>query len=118
MEPTTRTLPLLENSTSDGCSCCTPASASSAQSSSAQSEESATPKETDMNTQTYSVNGMTCGHCEQAVTGELKALDGVSDVSVDLVAGGTSSVTVTSSQPLAEAQIASALDEAGNYQLA
>lgn len=113
MEPTTRTLPLLENSTSDGCSCCTPASASSAQ-----SEESSTPKETDMNTQTYSVNGMTCGHCEQAVTGELKALDGVSDVSVDLVAGGTSSVTVTSSQPLAEAQIASALDEAGNYQLA
>lgn len=71
-----------------------------------------------MNTQTYSVTGMSCGHCEHAVTGELKALEAVSEVSVDLVAGGISSVTVTSSQPLDEAQVVSALDEAGDYQLA
>jgi copper chaperone len=71
-----------------------------------------------MSTQTYSVTGMTCGHCAHAVTSELKELDGVSEVAVDLVAGGTSTVTVTSSQPLDEAQVTAALDEAGDYQLA
>ena len=69
-------------------------------------------------TATYSVTGMTCGHCVGAVTSELKALDGVTDVAVELVAGGTSTVTVISEQPLAEAQVAEALDEAGDYQLA
>mgnify|MGYP001147437951 CR=1 FL=1 len=71
-----------------------------------------------MTTQTYFVTGMTCGHCEHAVGSELKALEGVTEVSVDLVAGGASSVTVTSVRPLAEAQVAAALDEAGEYQLA
>ena len=69
-------------------------------------------------TSTWTVTGMTCGHCASAVTSELKSLDGVSDVSVDLVAGGTSSVTVTSAQPLDRAQVAAALDEAGDYHLA
>ena len=58
------------------------------------------------------------GGSASAVTSELKSLDGVSDVSVDLVAGGTSSVTVTSAQPLDRAQVAAALDEAGDYHLA
>ena len=71
-----------------------------------------------MTTQTYAVTGMTCGHCEHAVAGELNAVPGVSDVTVDLVAGGTSTVTVTSSQPLEVAQVAAALDEAGDYRLA
>ena len=70
-----------------------------------------------MSSQTYSVTGMTCGHCAHAVTSELKELDGVSEVHVDLVAAGTSTVTVTSSQPLDETQVAAALDEAGDYQL-
>jgi copper chaperone CopZ len=70
-----------------------------------------------MTTQTYPVTGMTCGHCAHAVTTELKALDGVTDVDVDLVAGGTSTVTVTSSRPLQESQDAAALDEAGDYRL-
>lgn len=70
-----------------------------------------------MTTRTYSVTGLTCGHCVHAVTSEIEELDGVSDVSVDLVAGGASQVTVTSGQPLDEAQIAAALDEAGDYQL-
>ncbi|HEX6514193.1 MAG TPA: heavy-metal-associated domain-containing protein [Nocardioidaceae bacterium] len=70
-----------------------------------------------MTTQTYPVTGMTCGHCAHAVTTELKALDGVTDVDVDLVAGGTSTVTVTSSRPLQESQVAAALDEAGDYRL-
>jgi copper chaperone CopZ len=71
-----------------------------------------------MITQPFSVTGMTCGHCAGAVTSELKALDGVSEVDVDLVAGGTSTVTVTSQAPLAEAAVAEALDEAGDYKLA
>ena len=71
-----------------------------------------------MTTQTYPVTGMTCGHCEHAVTSELKALDGVTDVAVALVAGGTSTVTVTSEAPLDESRVAAALDEAGDYRLA
>jgi copper chaperone len=71
-----------------------------------------------MTTQTYSVTGMTCGHCAGAVTDEINELDGVSEVQVDLVAGGTSTVTVTSAAPLDEAAVAEALDEAGDYKLA
>jgi copper chaperone len=41
------------------------------------------------------VSGMTCGHCVESVTTATKALDGVSDVSIDLVKGGNSTVTVT-----------------------
>ncbi len=70
-----------------------------------------------MTTQTYSVTGMTCGHCAGAVTSELSALDGVSDVNVDLVAGGTSTVTVESESPLEDSTVAEALDEAGDYKL-
>ncbi|MDR7085568.1 copper chaperone CopZ [Aeromicrobium panaciterrae] len=70
-----------------------------------------------MTTETYSVVGMTCGHCVAAVTEELTALDGVTGVSVDLVAGGTSPVTVTSTDPLDAALVAEAVDEAG-YALA
>ncbi len=71
-----------------------------------------------MTTHSYSVTGMTCGHCASAVTSELSGLAGVSDVQVDLVAGGTSTVTVTSEAPLDDTQVAAALDEAGDYQLA
>ena len=71
-----------------------------------------------MATTTYPVTGMTCGHCVHAVTGELTNLDGVTDVSVDLVPGGKSAVTVTSEAPLPEHAVVAALDEAGDYQLA
>lgn len=71
-----------------------------------------------MSTQTFPVTGMTCGYCVSAVTSELKEIPGVTEVVVDLVAGGTSSVTVDSEQPLDEAQVAAALDEAGAYELA
>ena len=71
-----------------------------------------------MTTSTYSVTGMTCGHCVSAVTSELKAVSGVSDVRVELVAGGTSTVTVSSTAPLTDRQVAAALDEAGAYRLA
>jgi copper chaperone CopZ len=71
-----------------------------------------------MYTQTFSVTGMTCGHCASAVTSELTQLEGVTNVAVDLVAGGTSAVTVTSDDPVDDAAVAAALDEAGDYQLA
>ena len=45
-----------------------------------------------MTTTIYSVSGMTCGHCTAAVTEELSKLAGVQEVSIDLVAGGTSAV--------------------------
>jgi len=61
---------------------------------------------------------MTCEHCARAVSAELRALDGVSDVTVELVPGGASAVTVTSDAPLAAAAVAAAIDEAGAYRLA
>lgn len=67
-------------------------------------------------TTTYHVNGMTCGHCVSAVTEEISALAGVQDVAIDLQAGGTSQVTVTSEAPLAETEVRAAVDEAG-YEL-
>ena len=69
-------------------------------------------------TATYRVDGMTCAHCVSAVTSELTALDGVEEVSVDLDAGGTSTVSVTTAAPLSDDQVAGALDEAGDYRLA
>ena len=71
-----------------------------------------------MSTQMYSVTGMTCGHCVQAVTSELMSVDGVTKVSVELVPDGTSTVAVTSDTSLDESQVRSALDEAGNYHIA
>ncbi|MGI8418496.1 MAG: heavy-metal-associated domain-containing protein [Nakamurella sp.] len=66
-----------------------------------------------MNTATYTVSGMTCGHCVNAVSAEIGNLDGVSDVQVDLPTGA---VTVTSATPLPQAQVSAAVAEAG-YEL-
>lgn len=66
-----------------------------------------------MTTTTYLVSGMTCAHCERAVSDELSALDGVSQVDVILVAGGVSSVRVDSADPLDDAEVTSAVGEAG-----
>ncbi|NNG38204.1 heavy-metal-associated domain-containing protein [Flexivirga sp. ID2601S] len=63
------------------------------------------------------VQGMTCGHCVNAVTEELKTIDGVRDVSVELNAGGDSPVRITSDGDLDPQAIAAAVDEAG-YQMA
>ncbi|MFJ9694981.1 heavy-metal-associated domain-containing protein [Kitasatospora sp. NPDC101183] len=56
------------------------------------------------------VKGMTCGHCVTAVTAELKKIEGVGEVAVDLATGR---VTVDSAAPLADAEVAAAIDEAG-----
>lgn len=68
-------------------------------------------------TKSYTVTGMTCSHCVAAVSAELGALTGVTDVHVDLVAGGISTVTVSGDTPLTAEQVATALDEAGDYRL-
>ena len=70
-----------------------------------------------MTTTTYQVTGMTCEHCSRAVSAELSELAGVRGVSVSLVPGGASAVTVTSDAPLAADAVAAALDEAGGYRL-
>lgn len=59
------------------------------------------------------VSGMTCQHCVGAVESELSAVDGVERVSVDLVAGGDSRVTVSLTRPVGEAALIEAVDEAG-----
>ena len=59
---------------------------------------------------TYTVTGMTCGHCVAAVSSELAKLSGVTDVDIELASG---SVTVTSDGPLDPAVVAAAVDEAG-----
>ncbi len=70
-----------------------------------------------MTTKTYAVTGMTCEHCANAVTSELGGIDGVSDVTVELVPGGSSLVTVASAAPLPEDAVSAALDEAGGYKI-
>ena len=63
-----------------------------------------------MNTTTYAVKGMTCGHCVQAVSTEVGKVPGVTGVRVDLEAGA---VTVTSDGPADEQAVRAAVDEAG-----
>ena len=62
---------------------------------------------------TINVSGMTCGHCVSAVTMELSLLPTVTEVEVNLVTG---QVTITSDAALEQAQLATAIDEAG-YEL-
>ena len=62
---------------------------------------------------TFNVKGMTCDHCANAVTGEIMAIDGVSEVVVNVETG---EVTVTSEAPLAQGDVAGAVEEAG-YEL-
>lgn len=64
-------------------------------------------------TTTVHVTGMTCGHCVHAVTQELTRIDGVGEVSVDLVPGGTSVVAITADRSLLTPELRAAIDEAG-----
>ncbi|MEV5749646.1 cation transporter [Actinoallomurus sp. NPDC052308] len=63
-----------------------------------------------MTTTEYKVKGMTCGHCVSAVTEEVSAIEGVTDVKVDLASG---LVTVSSAAPLEDKAVRDAVDEAG-----
>lgn len=70
-----------------------------------------------MSTRTLDVVGMTCSHCEHAVTAELMEVDGVSSVSIELNPGAVSRVTVEAADGITNEQLAAAISEAG-YELA
>ena len=61
-------------------------------------------------TAVYKVSGMSCGHCEGAVSGEISELPGVTSVTAVASSG---EVTVVSEAPLDEAAVRAAVDEAG-----
>lgn len=63
-----------------------------------------------MSTTSYTVVGMTCGHCVTAVTEEVSQLPGVTAVDVDLASGG---LIVTSAAPVDDDAVRSAVEEAG-----
>lgn len=65
-------------------------------------------------TSTFTVVGMTCGHCVRSVEGEIAQIDGVESVSVDLRSG---TVTVESAEAIADEVFGAAVDEAG-YEVA
>ena len=60
--------------------------------------------------QKFTVTGMTCSHCERAVTAELSKLAGVTQVAVDVAAG---TVITESVETLPVDAVAAAVDEAG-----
>ncbi|WP_031514215.1 heavy-metal-associated domain-containing protein [Streptomyces sp. NRRL F-5123] len=61
----------------------------------------------------YTVSGMTCGHCESAVTREVTTIPGVTSVKA---VASTGLVTIDSDQPVDDAAVRAAVDEAG-YEL-
>ncbi|MFF7155630.1 cation transporter [Streptomyces sp. NPDC008139] len=61
----------------------------------------------------YSVAGMSCGHCESAITKEVTAIPGVTSVKA---VASTGLLTVASEQPVDDESVRAAVDEAG-YEL-
>lgn len=59
---------------------------------------------------TFQVTGMSCGHCEASVRGEVSKIAGVDDVRVSAASGV---LTVVSSSDVADAAVIAAVDEAG-----
>jgi copper chaperone len=64
-----------------------------------------------MATNSYTVTGMTCGHCVSAVTEEVSALEGVMDVKV----AQEGSMVIESTEKLSIETVAAAVAEAGSY---
>ena len=62
-----------------------------------------------MDTKTYSVPGMHCGHCKAAVTRELEAVAGVEGVDVDL----ESKLVTGRGDELDDVALVAAIDVAG-----
>jgi copper chaperone CopZ len=63
---------------------------------------------------TYTVTGMTCGHCVAHVTEEVSAVEGVTDVQVTLEGGR---MVVISAAPLDLTKVKEAVSEAGAYEV-
>jgi copper chaperone len=66
-----------------------------------------------MSASTYTVTGMTCGHCVASVSEEVGLVEGVQQVDVDLPTG---TVTITADRPVDDAAVRAAVAEAG-YQV-
>lgn len=62
------------------------------------------------NTTEYQVTGMSCGHCETAIRTEVSEIPGVTDIDVSATSGR---LAVTASQPVEDAAVVAAVDEAG-----
>ena len=63
-----------------------------------------------MDTTTYQVTGMSCGHCEGAVRVEVSEIPGITDVKVS---ADTGHLTVTADGPVDDAVVIAAVEEAG-----
>ncbi|MBF0581191.1 heavy-metal-associated domain-containing protein [Corynebacterium sp. ED61] len=63
-----------------------------------------------MATAEYTVTGMSCGHCENAVREEVSGIDGVTEIEVS---ADTGRLVVTSEQPVDDQAVIDAVDEAG-----
>ena len=63
-----------------------------------------------MATTEYQVTGMTCGHCETSVRGEVSQVPGVTGVEVSVATGR---LVVTAEQPVDDAAVIAAVYEAG-----
>jgi copper chaperone len=61
-------------------------------------------------TRSYTVSGMTCGHCVAAVTEEVGRVAGVSDVTVDLDSGR---LTLAAEPGVDDGAVRAAVEEAG-----
>ncbi len=61
-------------------------------------------------TATFTLVGMTCGHCVSSVSEEVTEVRGVTDVDVDLATG---QLTVTSNTPIDDAKVREAVAAAG-----
>lgn len=68
-----------------------------------------------MNTATFTVTGMTCGHCVMHIKEEVSAIPGVTDVAVTL---DTGLLEVTSESGIDFDRIVEAVAEAGDYSVA
>lgn len=63
-----------------------------------------------MSTTEYKVTGMTCGHCEMSVREEVGNVPGVQEIEVSATTG---KLVVTSTEPVDDAAVLAAVDEAG-----
>lgn len=64
-------------------------------------------------TSTYTVTGMSCGHCEGAIRAEVSQIPGVQDIEVSAATGR---LAVTADGQIDDAAVMAAVDEAG-YQV-
>ncbi|WP_044494536.1 heavy-metal-associated domain-containing protein [Nesterenkonia massiliensis] len=58
----------------------------------------------------YQVTGMSCGHCEIAIRSEVSEISGVTGIEVSAQTGR---LAVTAEQPVDDAAVIAAVDEAG-----